>query len=136
MYVSTSKMIPGTRYLVCIVRTLLLVMNSKTPSLAMTTNRSCFVTFNTSCSGSANTPTVSASESPRLLQNKSPPGTPPRVRFQFRTTLLYSRYCSNPLGRCTTHLEGQRTNPPATSQNAVCFFCWTRYAFRPVDGTF
>lgn len=44
-------------------------MNSNTPSLAMTINRTFFVTFNTSCSGSAKTPTVSATESPRLLEN-------------------------------------------------------------------
>lgn len=50
-----------------LARTLLLVMNSNTPSLAMTINLSCLVTFTTSCSGSAYTPTVSPIESPRLL---------------------------------------------------------------------
>lgn len=63
------------------MHTLLLVMNSNTPSLAMTTKRSCFVTFSTSCSGSANTPTVSASESPKLLQSKS--GRNTKIEFSF-----------------------------------------------------
>lgn len=53
----------------CVARTLLLVMNSNTPSLAMTINLSCLVTLTTSCSGSAYTPTVSPIESPRLLHH-------------------------------------------------------------------
>lgn len=87
-------------------------MNSKTPSLAMTINLSCFDTFNTSCSGSAYTPTLSPIESPRLLQHM--PGYGERETCSARgTTRLTpfdgfpsSSFCEDLSRRCELSISG------------------------------